>query len=188
MRILRAEDHKRMPWKNGGGETVEIAVFPDGAGLDDFDWRVSMARVEGDGPFSSFPGIDRTLAILDGAGMVLEVDGQPSLRLTLETGPHAFPADASTSAQLIDGTVTDLNVMTRRGKVEHSVKRIATAKVSPAGSVRLILCSRGTFEITTIGKISKICTFDAVLLEHSENVWLKLGADSHFHLVEFGAV
>jgi environmental stress-induced protein Ves len=47
-----------MPWKNGGGETTEIAVFPDGAGLSDFDWRVSMARVDGDGPFSSFPGIE----------------------------------------------------------------------------------------------------------------------------------
>ena len=41
MRILRAPDYRRMPWKNGGGETTEIAVFPAGAGLDDFDWRVS---------------------------------------------------------------------------------------------------------------------------------------------------
>ena len=50
-----------MPWKNGGGETAEIAVSPPGAALDDFDWRLSMARVETDGPFSAFPGIDRTL-------------------------------------------------------------------------------------------------------------------------------
>lgn len=43
MRILRASDHKRMPWKNGKGETVEIAVFPEGASVDTFDWRISMA-------------------------------------------------------------------------------------------------------------------------------------------------
>ena len=68
MQVLRAENYRRMPWKNGGGETTEIAVFPAGAGLDDFDWRVSMARVESSGPFSVFPGIDRTLAILEGEG------------------------------------------------------------------------------------------------------------------------
>ncbi|MDP1908248.1 MAG: HutD family protein, partial [Hyphomicrobium sp.] len=43
MRILRAKDYRRMPWKNGGGETTEIAISPEGAALDSFDWRVSMA-------------------------------------------------------------------------------------------------------------------------------------------------
>ena len=46
MRILRAEDYRKMRWKNGGGETAEIAVFPQNAGLDDFGWRVSVATVE----------------------------------------------------------------------------------------------------------------------------------------------
>jgi uncharacterized protein len=68
MRILRAENYRRMPWKNGGGLTAEIAVSPESAGLDDFDWRVSMARVEAGGPFSLFPGVDRTLSILEGEG------------------------------------------------------------------------------------------------------------------------
>ena len=61
-----------MPWKNGGGTTIEIAVSPHGAGLDDFDWRVSMARVEGSGPFSRFADIDRCLCVLGGAGIVLK--------------------------------------------------------------------------------------------------------------------
>ncbi|TIN81446.1 MAG: HutD family protein, partial [Mesorhizobium sp.] len=72
MRILRAAEYRSMPWKNGGGVTTEIAVSPSGAGLDDFDWRVSMARVELSGPFSQFAGIDRTLAVLEGEGIVLE--------------------------------------------------------------------------------------------------------------------
>ena len=50
-------------WKNGGGSTTEIAVFPPDAGFDDFDWRVSLATVAADGPFSAFPGIERTLAM-----------------------------------------------------------------------------------------------------------------------------
>ena len=69
-----------MRWKNGGGETAEIAVSPPGAALDAFDWRLSMAKVETDGPFSAFPGIDRTLAILEGEGIRLSVGGEPPLR------------------------------------------------------------------------------------------------------------
>ena len=60
MRVLRAADYPRMPWKNGGGETAEILVEPAGAPLDSFDWRLSMARVAADGPFSLFPGVERT--------------------------------------------------------------------------------------------------------------------------------
>ena len=61
-----------MAWKNGGGETAEIAVFPEGACYDDFHWRLSMARIAADGPFSTFPNVDRTLALIEGNGMVIE--------------------------------------------------------------------------------------------------------------------
>ena len=73
---------RRMPWMNGGGETIEIAVSPEGAGLASFDWRVSMARVTQPGPFSSFTGVDRTLAILDGAGLTVAVAGRHPVELT----------------------------------------------------------------------------------------------------------
>ena len=73
MRIIRASDCKTTPWKNGGGSTTEIAIGPAGASLEDFDWRISMARVASDGPFSDFPGIDRTLAVIKGSGLVLTI-------------------------------------------------------------------------------------------------------------------
>lgn len=53
---LLAANHRRMPWKNGRGETTEIAVWPEGAGLQDFGWRLSMAGVSEHGAFSAFPG------------------------------------------------------------------------------------------------------------------------------------
>lgn len=56
MKSLHARDYKRMPWKNGGGETVEIAIFPADASVETFEWRISMATVANDGPFSIFPG------------------------------------------------------------------------------------------------------------------------------------
>jgi environmental stress-induced protein Ves len=33
------------PWKNGGGSTTQIAVFPPDAGFEEFDWRVSLATI-----------------------------------------------------------------------------------------------------------------------------------------------
>ena len=116
-----------MPWKNGGGTTTEISVSPDGAGLDDFGWRVSMARVEAGGPFSSFAGIDRTLCVLEGQGIVLDIAGGAPAELTAASAPFSFPADVPTGAVLISGPITDLNVMTRRGRMAHTVERLTVA-------------------------------------------------------------
>ena len=55
-----------MPWKNGLGETLEVARSPDGHSLDAFDWRVSVAPVIAGGAFSVFPGIERTIAVIEG--------------------------------------------------------------------------------------------------------------------------
>lgn len=123
MRLRRASDYKRMPWKNGGGETIEIAVSPDGAALDAFDWRISMAHVGTDGPFSLFPEIDRTLSIVNGAGIRLDISGQPPAILERASAPLSFPGDVATGCALVDGPIDDLNVMTRRGRCRHRVTR-----------------------------------------------------------------
>ncbi|MEQ8814936.1 MAG: HutD family protein [Thalassobaculum sp.] len=140
MQILRASQHRVMPWKNGGGSTTEIALAPEGAGLDDFDWRISMAVVAADGPFSAFPGVDRTLAVLDGAGLVLHgLPGGPA-RLGRATPPFGFPADADVAATLPDGPITDLNVMTRRGRFGGRVRRIVeTGPVAVAADAAVTL-------------------------------------------------
>lgn len=122
MRIVRAADYRRMPWKNGGGSTTEVAIAPANATLETFDWRVSMAHVATPGPFSRFPGIDRTLAVIAGAGLHLAMAG---LTVTLDRGapPHFFPGDIETAATLIDGPVDDLNVMSRRARYDHRMTR-----------------------------------------------------------------
>jgi environmental stress-induced protein Ves len=146
MRILRAAEYRSMPWKNGGGVTTEIAVSPTGAGLDDFDWRVSMARVEGGGPFSQFAGIDRTLAVLEGEGIVLDIAGRSPTTVTRATDPLSFPADVPTAAALIGGPITDLNVMARRSRMTHSVERLvisASVEIRTEAGTTLILCLNG---------------------------------------------
>lgn len=123
MRLLRSAGHRRMAWKNGGGETIEVAVHPPEADLARFDWRISMASVSRDGPFSVFEGVDRTLCLLGGASMDLQIAGLGHRRLTADSPPLSFPADAATTARLEEGAIDDLNVMTRRGVCRHRVAR-----------------------------------------------------------------
>jgi len=144
MRIVRAADCRVMPWKNGGGTTTEIAVHPEGAGLGDFHWRVSMARVESDGPFSSFPGVDRTLTILSGEGIRLAVGRREAVTLTAESLPFAFAGEVPAEAMLVGAAVTDLNVMTRRGVVAHRVRRVAGAMECGAEGTALVVCHSGS--------------------------------------------
>ncbi|MBY3206525.1 HutD/Ves family protein [Rhizobium laguerreae] len=185
MRILRAGDHKRMSWKNGKGETVEIAVFPPGASIDDFDWRISMATVAENGPFSIFPGIDRTLAILDGNGMVLHVAGSTPVRLTTESDPLAFPADIPVTARLEDGAITDLNVMTGRDGLAHTLIRVdvdrsKTVPLSP--STCLFLCHRGTLSFRRDGETGTLAAGDALLIEATTATALEIDGEARCYL------
>jgi hypothetical protein len=102
--------------------TSQVAVQPAQAGLDDFDWRISCASVEGTGAFSSFPGIDRIIVILEGE-LSLAVEGQAAVVLTPESAPWEFPGDVATAGGPLAGTVHDLNVMTRRGRCRAIVQR-----------------------------------------------------------------
>lgn len=119
IRLLQAGRQRRVPWKNGGGQTAEIMVWPAGSGFDDFDWRLSCATVAASGPFSLFPGVDRSLAVLSGAGVTLELPGMAPIRLTPDSAPLPFPGDLACNATLVAGVITDLNVMTRRGRYHH---------------------------------------------------------------------
>lgn len=122
IRIIRAGDCPEIPWKNGGGTTREIAVFPPGAGMSDFDWRLSMAKVEQPGPFSAFPGIDRVLTVLEGE---LALTG-PSMDILLTSvcSPVSFRGDMEVSGRPADGPVLDVNAMIRRGTYLCTVKRL----------------------------------------------------------------
>jgi environmental stress-induced protein Ves len=148
MRIIRAADCLVMPWKNGGGTTTEIAVAPEGASLDDFDWRISMAHVGQDGPFSSFPGIDRTLSVLTGAGITLDFGDGEQIRLDRASAPYPFAADRAVDGVLIDGPIDDLNVMSRRGRWRHRVERLARAgSVSASEGLLVLVARKGDWQV-----------------------------------------
>jgi environmental stress-induced protein Ves len=129
-------------WKNGGGTTREIACRPAGAGLDDFDWRVSVATIAADGAFSAFPGIDRTIALLHGDGVHLHSTDGSAIDHRLDTffQPFAFDGGHALRATLLGGESTDFNVMTRRSRFRAELRVIrapCTLKTAPRGAVHV---------------------------------------------------
>lgn len=170
MRVLRAGDYRSMPWKNGGGVTTEIIVSPAGAGLDDFDWRISMARVESGGPFSSFANIDRTLSVLEGEGIELAIAGQNKVRLDRTTPPLPFPADAPTKADLIGGPILDLNVMSRRGRRSHTVRRVNLSTpllLTSQADIVIVFDGDGVVDVQAPDPV-RFGPHDAIVLEPGE--------------------
>jgi environmental stress-induced protein Ves len=132
-RILRSSDYQRMPWKNGGGTTTEIwkAASPAGEML----WRISIADVASDGPFSEFAGIDRWIMVISGKGMELTIEGLGARHLDRPFEPLFFPGDAKTDCRLIDGPIRDFNFMIARsfGKGTLQVLRLTAGMAAPLG-------------------------------------------------------
>jgi len=150
--IRRREEHRRMPWKNGLGVTEEIAIAPEGATLaDPFLWRLSSALVQADGPFSLFPGYDRTLVVVEGAGMTLDVDGKRTTLARLDA-PFVFPGEASIMSTLSEGPIRDFNVMALREKVRSRTLLVLTSEetsgetavTATAGETTVVVCLEGT--------------------------------------------
>jgi len=134
------------PWKNGAGLTREIAF--GGASAADFDWRLSIAEVARDAPFSAFPGVDRCITLLHGAGMRLRSnDGRVDHALTTPLSPFRFPGDVALDATLVAGACSDFNVMTRRGRFRSQVDVHGDTATLPAADVSLLWCCAGAWHI-----------------------------------------
>ncbi|MGK9171370.1 HutD family protein [Inquilinus limosus] len=148
-RIIPPAQHRLMPWRNGGGRTAEIAVEPGDTPCG-FLWRLSLAEVETDGPFSTFPGCGRTIMLLSGRGMDLTIAEPGALprtvRLDRPHEPFDFDGEAATSCKLIAGPVRDLNIIADRSlQIDHRVVALddADAMLEPA-PVWLFYVLRGT--------------------------------------------
>lgn len=113
--LLPAASHRRERWKNGGGWTREILRSPVEG---DWGWRVSVAEVGSDGPFSSFPGCDREIVLLAGQGMDLDFGDGESVRLAPPHGRLRFAGERAVSARLVEGPTIDFNLMWKREAVE----------------------------------------------------------------------
>lgn len=110
-RVIAANEYRRERWKNGTGWTREIVRTPE---TGDWDWRLSIAEIEQDGPFSVFPGIDRELVLIRGNGLRLRFSDGEVHELQ---PPHArlrFAGEREVRSELLEGPTHDFNLMWRR--------------------------------------------------------------------------
>lgn len=146
---FHVNDIPAMPWKNGGGVTREIVCQPTGAGIGDFDWRVSIAHIASDGPFSAFPGVDRIITLLSGGGVHLQSnDGDVDHLLDKPLTPFAFKGETNINASLLDQDCHDFNVMTRRSTCHNvSLQIVRNANEWPISSHGLFLAVHGHWQL-----------------------------------------
>ena len=113
-----------MPWANGRGTSYEIASDRNDSG--EWTWRLAMAPVNEDGPFSRIECVNRSLAVVEGAGMRLSVDRKKLQCLPMQV--VQFRGDAITEATLTEGPIMDINLMLRRKKADGERNAIITTK------------------------------------------------------------
>jgi uncharacterized protein len=143
-RILRERDCPRVAWKNGQGRTRQLAIYPADADTETFLWRISVAEVDSAAPFSSFPGIDRQIALLRGAGFTMTLDGQQRHALVVPFESFAFPGEAAVQVELANGATQDFNLMLRRGKATGRIDVLRGAgSHSVNQDVVLLYCATG---------------------------------------------
>ncbi len=151
MRIVRASEQVAVPWKNGGGSASAIAGEPEGTGYEAFDWRLSGARVEREGPFSLFPHVDRIMLILSSGRLLLRGLASGPVLLTRESAPLAFPGDVTVTAEVPDGQIRNLNLMIDRRRLRASAERLAVASPvslqAPAGGRLIVYAESGSLSV-----------------------------------------
>jgi hypothetical protein len=176
-RVIRNEDLVRVPWKNGGGTTAEVAAFPEGSGFDTFGWRISMADVASDGPFSVFPGIDRTLIVVEGEGIELDVEGV-AYPLDKASPKLSFSGDDSTTGRLLSGPIRDLNVMTRCGQFRHRARFVQSgvALLTEETCAAFLVPLGGPFDVTIDATIHSLHVLDVLMLEATQDLILLSGS------------
>jgi environmental stress-induced protein Ves len=151
MRVIRASEYRVMPWKNGGGVTTEICASPPSGA---FDWRVSIATVNADGPFSTFNGHERHIMMLSGEGIVLDIEDRG--RFALEPlQPFSFSGDAQVYGSLVRGAVLDFNLMVRRDFGHGTLRVVEGSAGDKLGSEKSLClayvlqgkCKAGAYEL-----------------------------------------
>ncbi len=121
IKIISPELFKKIPWKNGKGQTTELAIN-NGGTLENFDWRLSMASVVEDGEFSDFTGYLRNLVLISGNGIDLQHDQSGTDRLDRPLTFATFNGGCKTVGILKSGPVTDFNLISRTDKYQVTLE------------------------------------------------------------------
>lgn len=194
IQLIRYQDCPSTPWKNGDGSTKQLFISPINAELTEFDYRISIASISSNGPFSSFIGIDRQLVILEGDGVELSINSHEGTkqinglgagekisgntdtteykRLTPTDSPFCFAGETSITSQLLGSNVIDFNVMTKRGAFKAHTQRLSfdnmfiEEQIATSNNYPNELQKTETY----IPIIQILCCLDTVTWEHNGQV------------------
>jgi environmental stress-induced protein Ves len=174
---LPASDYLTMPWKNGTGSTDEICLLPAGATRDKFDIRVSRAAISAPGVFSSFPGVERTITLIEGAGLALEFDDH-AVQLGIGQ-PHMFDSGLTPVGVPTAGAVRVVNVMAARDAWQLAPANVlteGTALRPGPGGLMVVFALRGSSGLSGSDKTIAIRQGDSALLEAPADLTLPEGS------------
>lgn len=175
-------------WQNGGGITHQLCRQEDKHGML---WRLSIAEVASNGPFSRFDNIDRIILLLKGEGFSLHGVGDKPQVLNTPLTPFAFAGETAIHCMLLHGAVRDFNLMTRRGAVQAELQVLTIGSAVQAlplstqtliyvasGSVNAVLAARHiTLQAQhTLSLNNKTDTLQLSSIDSAEVIYISLSA------------
>ncbi|MBR1247633.1 HutD family protein [Bradyrhizobium sp. AUGA SZCCT0169] len=165
--------YRHMPWKNGGGVTIDIAAsmlpgFAPGS-WEGIIWRFSRTAIVTPGAFSDLSGYDRQLVLVSGQGLVLgtpvgEIDVRQPFR------PVRFTGETSIVSRLEAGPVEVVNLIGDRSRVAIDLCCLLgdATHACPAG-VHIIYAATGSCELSIDDKAREISAGHAMRIDAGES-------------------
>ncbi len=185
IRVLRFEDSIVMPWKNGQGETREIAKSAGDA--TDYDWRISIATIRQSGPFSRFTGYLRNISVLEGGGMHLDIGGQPGalIRPFEATG---FDGASQVDCRVVDGPLLDFNVIYHAQRYSATVDWHQNTHWQSQGGTRLLLNAGESLTVSVDGEAFTLNRYDCLLTDTTDTLLISYQPGASVARVTLSAV
>ena len=153
--IITEKSFNTLPWKNGKGETIELAINQHGT-LENFDWRLSMATVSENGVFSDFSGYERNLVLIEGNSIHLSHNNKHTDQLDQLLDVATFDGGNITHGFLPAGTIKDFNIITATDKYTTRVETYLNNVEKAIKNHELVFAYSLTSNIEVSGKLSTL--------------------------------
>jgi environmental stress-induced protein Ves len=158
---LSPASYRRMPWRNGGGVTIDIAFEGD-------VWRFSRTPITTEGPFSDYAGYDRLQVLVAGSGLVLETPGgEIDLRQPLQ--PVRFAGETAIRSRLEAGPVEVVNLLGDRARVRLDLAVTTAGEMRRLGpGLHFAYCPAGHAMVCLQGQDYELAADHALRIEQAE--------------------
>ena len=167
-RVIPASDYRSERWRNGAGWTRQVHAQAPASGDSSWDWRISIAEIEADADFSSFPGIERILVLLQGEGLRLRFDDGEVQTLLPPHDRLRFAGERGVRGELVEGATTDFNLMWRRDAIDaelwHRPLVGSMAIIADAGSTWIAYMLAGQAQFDDACGLPSLMTGDTAIL------------------------